>query len=61
MTKTVIDDFGLEGERVIRKAVREFGLERAIRRRQRTDAKGMAPDLVSMNSIHAIDISVILV
>ncbi len=39
MTKTVIDDFGLEGERVIRKAVREFGLERAIRRRQRTDAK----------------------
>lgn len=56
MAKTLIDDFGLEGERVIRKAVRDFGLERAIRKRQRTDAAGLTPDLVAMNSIHATDL-----
>ena len=51
MAKTAIDDFGLEGERCIRQAVRSFGHERGLRRRQRADALGMPADLLSMKAI----------
>ena len=51
MAKTAIDDFGLEGERCIREAVRQFGHERAIRKRQRSDALGLPTNLVSMKNM----------
>ena len=51
MAKTAIDDYGLEGDRCIRQAVREFGHERGIRRRQRADAQGMPADLISLKAI----------
>ena len=54
MMKGCRDDYGLEGERVMRQAVRDFGLERALRKRQRADAAGMPPDLITMSSIKDI-------
>ena len=48
MTSQVIDDYGQAGENCIRQAVRNFGHERGIRRRQRSDALGLEPNLVNM-------------
>lgn len=54
LTKTCIDEHGLKGEKVIREAVRRFGSERSIRKRQIANAKGLPPDLVTMFGIKDI-------
>lgn len=51
LTKVCRDEHGSMGEGVMRQAVREFGTERAYRKRQRADALGMAPNLVTMSKI----------
>lgn len=51
MAKTVIDDYGQAGESCIREAVRSFGRERGIRRRQRSDALGLPPSVSAMSQM----------
>ena len=51
MTSQVIDDYGQAGENCIRQAVRNFGHERGIRRRQRSDALGLPANLISMKNM----------
>ena len=51
MAKACMDEYGTEGEKVIRQAVRDLGKERAVRKRQRSDEMGMEPNLVSMTKV----------
>ena len=51
MAKVCMDEYGTEGEKVIRQAVRDLGKERAVRKRQRSDEMGMEPNLVSMTKV----------
>lgn len=46
-----IDEYGIQGEKVIRQAVRNLGTERARRKRQRSDRLGLEPNLVSMSEV----------
>lgn len=51
MAKVCIDEYGVQGEKVIRQAVRDLGTERAVRKRQRSDQLELEPDLVSMTKV----------
>ena len=48
MAKEAIDRHGVEGERVIRQAIRDYGKERGRRRRNRVLKKGLDVNLVSL-------------
>jgi len=48
MAKAAIDRHGLEGERVIRQAIRDYGRERGRRRRNRVLSKGLDINLISL-------------
>ena len=48
MAKEAIERHGLEGERVIRQAIRDYGRERGRRRRNRVLQKGLDINLVSL-------------
>lgn len=48
MAKAAIDRHGLEGERVVRQAIRDYGHERGRRRRNRVLKKGLDINLVSL-------------
>lgn len=48
LAKVSIDRYGKKGEAVIRQAIRDYGEKRGIRRRQKTDALGLEPNLVSL-------------
>lgn len=48
MAKAAIDRHGLEGERVIRQAIRDYGQERGRRRRNRVLKKGLDINLISL-------------
>lgn len=50
LTKTCMELHGLEGERVIRQSVRNYGTERGHRMRKIADANGWEPDLLTLFS-----------
>ena len=54
MAKYAIEDFGVKGDACIRQAVREFGHERGIRKRQRADAQGLPPTIENMMNMKDI-------
>ncbi len=51
LMKVSMDDYGARGEGIMRQAVRDLGTERAVRKRQRSDALGLEPNLVSMGKV----------
>lgn len=51
LAKVCIDEYGLQGEKVIRQAVRNLGTERAIRKRQRSNKLELEPNLKSMSEV----------
>lgn len=48
LAQAAIKRHGLEGERVIRQAIRDYGRERGRRRRNRVLKKGLEPNLISL-------------